>query len=208
VADNFDLRYELFGKGEQHFFAGAFYKRIQNPIELGIGGNTSSGKFNESPDNSNTAQNLGVEASFTQYWGRFGVTGNYTYTHSTISSDQLTFQGSHVHPTRPMQGQTDHIGNVSILYKDTKHGSFAQLAYEYQGNTLAATGLYAGSDYVQHPTNTLAFSAEKDIRKHFTVFGKFNNLLNTATKQYVQNTILVVKNTTGANYVIGIRLAY
>ena len=208
VADNYDLRYELFGKSEQHFFAGAFYKRIQNPIELGIGGNTSSGRLVESPNNSNTAQNLGLEASFTQYWGRFGVTGNYTYTHSTISSDQVTFQGTHVHPTRPMQGQTGHIGNLSLLYKDIKHGTFAQLAYEYQGNTLAATGLFAGSGYVQHPTNTLAFSAEKDFGKHFTVFGKFNNLLNTATKQYVQDTILVVKNTTGASYAIGIRLAY
>jgi TonB-dependent receptor len=205
VADNYDLRYELFGKGEQHFFAGAFYKRIQNPIELGIGGNTSTGRFNEIPSNSNTANNLGLEASFTYYWGRFGVTGNYTYTHSTISSDQLTYQGTHVHPTRAMQGQTDHIGNLSLLYKDVKHGTFAQLAYEYQGNTLAATGLFAGSDYIQHPTNTLAFSAEKDIHKHFTLFGKFNNLLNTATKQYVQNTILVVNNTTRATYVIGIR---
>ena len=91
------------------------------------------------------------------------------------------------------------------MYKDVKHGTFAQLAYEYQGNTLAATGLFAGSDYIQHPTNTLAFSAEKDIHKHFTLFGKFNNLLNTATKQYVQNTILVVNNTTRATYVIGIR---
>jgi TonB-dependent receptor len=205
VADNFDLRYELFPKGEQHLFIGGFYKRIQNPIELRILDAGGSGRFTETPLNSNTANNLGAEVSFTQYWGRFGVTGNYTYTHSTISSDQLTYQGKTVDPTRAMQGQTDHIGNLSLLYKDTRHGAFAQLAYEYQGTTLAATGQYAGSDYVQRPMNTLAFSCEKDVAKHFTVFGKFNNLLNTPVKQYVQGSILVVKNIYRSTYNIGIR---
>ena len=205
VADNFDIRYELFPKGEQHLFLGAFYKHIQNPIELGIGTGADVGRVTETPQNSHPADNLGAEVSFTQYWGRFGVTGNYTYTHSTISSDQRTYQNKVVSPTRAMQGQTDHIGNLSLLYKDTKHGAFAQLAYEYQGTTLAATSVYAGSDYIQRPMNTLAFSCEKDIAKHFTVFGKFNNLLNTPVKQYVQGNILVVSNTYKATYNIGIR---
>jgi TonB-dependent receptor len=206
VADNFDLRYELFPKGEQHLFVGAFYKHIQNPIELRISADgAAEGRFFETPLNSNPANNVGAEVSFTQYWGRFGVTGNYTYTHSSISSDQLTYQGKTISPTRPMQGQTVHIGNLSLLYKDTRHGVFAQLAYEYQGTTLAATSTYAGSDYIQRPMNTLAFSCEKDVAKHFTVFGKFNNLLNTPVKQYVQGNILVVSNSYRSTYNIGIR---
>jgi TonB-dependent receptor len=206
VADNADLRYELFGKGEQHFYAGVFYKHIENPIELRISSDgAAEGRFFEQPLNSNPATDLGAEASFTQYWGRFGLTGNYTYTHSAISSGQLTYQGKTVSPTRPMQGQTAHIGNLSLLYKDVKHGAFVQVAYEYQGKTLAATSAYAGSDYVQRPMSTLAVSGEKDILKHFTVFGKLNNLLNTPTEQFVQNTVLVVKNIYRASYAIGIR---
>jgi TonB-dependent receptor len=207
VADNFDIRYELFPKGEEHLFVGAFYKHIQNPIELQLE-SSGSGIYTTQPLNSFPANNLGGEVSFTQYWGRFGVTGNYTYTHSTISSDQLTPQGKTVQPTRPMQGQTDHIVNVSLLYKDTKHGAFAQLAYEYIGNTLASTGQYAGADFYQRPENILAFSCEKDIRKHFTVFAKLNNLLNTPTAQYVQQTTLVLRSTSYADYSVGIRYAY
>jgi TonB-dependent Receptor Plug Domain/CarboxypepD_reg-like domain len=208
VADNFDIRYELFPKGEQQLFLGVFYKHIQDPIELRISADgAAAGRFYEQPLNSNPATNLGGEISFTQYWGHFGITGNYTYTHSAISSDQLTYQGKIVSPTRPMEGQTNNICNLSLLYKDSPHGIFAQLAYEFQGRTLAATSTYAGSDYIQQSMSTLAFSAEKDIHKHFTVFGKFNNLLNTPVKQYVQNTILVVQNIYKATYNIGIRYA-
>ena len=209
VADNFDVRYELFPKGEQHLFVGGFYKHIQNPIEYQLDiGSSNSGLYRVTPQNSNPANNLGAEVSFTQYWGKFGVTGNYTYTHSTISSPQKTYQGKTVTLTRQMQGQTEHVGNLSLLYKDTKHGAFAQLAYEYQGVTLASTSPYAGSDAIQRPMNTLAFSAEKDIHKHFTVFGKFNNLLNTPVKQYIQGNILVLQNTYRATYNVGVRYEY
>jgi hypothetical protein len=114
-----------------------------------------------------------------------------------------------VNQTRPMQGQTDHIANLSLLYKDVKHGFFAQIAYEYQGKTLAETSIYYNSDYYQQPMNTLAFSIEKDVHKHFTVFGKFNNLLNTPSKEYVyvQNTIPVSKDVYKATYSLGIRYA-
>jgi len=208
VADNFDIRYELFPKGEEHLFIGAFYKHIANPIEVRLDpSGASSGIYSIKPLNSYPATNLGAEVSFTQYWGRFGVAGNYTYTHSVISSDQIDFRGKTVRQDRPMQGQTEHIGNLSLLYKDARHGAFIQLSYEYLGKTLAATGEYAGLDYYQRAMNTLAVSGEKDIHKHFTVFAKLNNLLNTPVKQYVQNT-LVLENTYRATYLIGVRYAY
>jgi outer membrane receptor protein involved in Fe transport len=208
IADNLDIRYELFPKGEQHLFIGGFYKHIQNPIELRLDtAGASRGLYAVKPLNSNPATNIGAEISFTEYWGRFGVTGNYTYTHSNISSPQVTPQGKFVEPTRAMQGQTDHIANLSLLYKDTRHGSFIQVSYQYQGTTLAATGAYAGADYIQRPMNTLAVSGEKDIRKHFTVFAKLNNLLNTPVQQYIQD-VLVLKNTYRATYTLGIRYAY
>lgn len=208
TADNLDIRYEIFPKGEEHLFIGAFYKHIQNPIEVRLDtARANRGIYVVKPLNSNPATNIGAEVSFTQYWGRFGVTGNYTYTHSTISSPQLTVQGKTVQPDRPMQGQSDHIGNLSLLYKDTKHGTFIQISYQYQGTTLAFTGTYAGADYIQRPMNTLAVSGEKDIHKHFTLFAKLNNLLNTPVEQYIQD-VLVLKNTYRATYSVGVRYAY
>ncbi|MDQ2720984.1 MAG: TonB-dependent receptor [Bacteroidota bacterium] len=204
VADNFDIRYELFPKGEQHFFLGAFYKNIQNPIE-NLLQSVRSGKLVLSPQNSQPATNLGAEFSFTEYFGRFGITGNYTYTHSSISSIKQKIGGGSVIDARPLQGQTNHIVNASLLYKDVKHGAFAQLSYGYQGKTLAQTSLYYQSDYYQRPMNTLAFSIEKDIHNHLTIFGKFNNILNTPSIQYVQNTLEVSRDIYKASYSIGIR---
>ena len=207
VADNYDIRYEIFPKGEQHLFIGAFYKRIQNPIEQ-ILVTARSGILTLLPTNSLTANNYGAEIAFTQYWGNFGVTGNYTYTNSTISSAKLTHGGGMVNESRPMQGETPDIVNVSLLYKNVKAGLFAQLAYEYQGTTLTQISLYYQSDYYQKPMNTLAFSIEKDFHKHYTVFGKFNNLLNTPTVNYVQKTLLVSKDVFMGSFSIGIRYAH
>jgi outer membrane receptor protein involved in Fe transport len=203
VADNLDIRYELFPKGEENIFLGAFYKNIQNPIEQVLS-SVAAGKLNLAPQNTSTARNYGVEAAFTKYWGKLGVTGNYTYTHSAVTSSKLTNHGP-VNETRPLQGQTDHIVNLSLLYKDTKKGLFAQLAYQYQGKTLAQVSIYYQSDYFQQPMNTLAFSLEKDIQKHFTLFGKFNNLLNSPVREVVQGRLLVAQDVYMATYSIGIR---
>lgn len=209
VADNVDFRYEIFPKGEENLFIGAFYKRITDPIEQRLE-SVSSGRLYLKPLNSGTAENYGAELSFTKFFGNFGFTGNYTYTHSSVSSLKKTYKGdsANIIEKRPLQGQTDHIVNVSLLYKNVKKGFFAQLSYEYQGKTLAQTSLYYQSDYIQQPMHTLAFSLEKDIHKHFTLFGKFNNLLNTKTRQYVQNTVLVSEDYSKATYSIGLRYAH
>jgi hypothetical protein len=206
VADNYDVRYELFPKGEQNIFLGAFYKQITDPIETRL--EIGTGFPVQSLINAGTAQNYGTELAFTKYWGDIGVTGNYTYTHSRVNSAKLSYQGATVYETRPLQGQTDHIANVSLLYKNVKKGIFAQLSYQYQGKTLALTSVYYQSDYYQKPMNILAFSAEKDLHKHFTIFGKFNNLLNTPSKQYVQNRILASQDIYKATYSIGIRYSH
>ena len=209
VADNYDIRYERFFKGEENLFLGAFYKTIQDPIEQQLQ-SVAAGKLYLLPMNSGTARNYGAELSFTKYLGKFGLTGNYTYTHSAVSSTKETYLGKSIQETRPLQGQTANIANVSLLYKDVKHGFFAQLAYEYQGKTLAQTSIYYKSDYYQLALNTLAFSLEKDIQKHFTLFGKFNNLLNTTAKEYVyaQNPILVAQDMYKATYMVGLRYAH
>ncbi len=207
VADNFDLRYEIFPRGEENIFLGVFYKNIQNPIEQQLY-EYRSGLLYLLPLNSGTAHNYGAEFAFTKYWGKFGVTGNYTYTNSNVTSVKKSYQGTSITETRPLQGQTDNIVNLSLLYKDTKHGFFAQIAYEYLGYTLAQTSIYYQSDYIQQPSNSLAISLEKDIHNHFTVFGKFNNLLNTPVTEYIQKTLLVSKDTYKATYMIGIRYTH
>jgi len=188
-ADNFDLRYELFPNGADQFLLGAFYKRIKNPIEYGIVTSGTTGKEIFTPLNfsdsahSGDATNFGVEAVLTKYFGKFGVSANYTYTRSRITTSKIIKgAAAPVTETRPLQGQADHIGNLSLLYKDPKLGLDIQVAFVYTGKRISQVSLYYGLDYWQRASGQLDFSLEKRISKQFSFYAKVNNITNTPRK--------------------------
>lgn len=207
VAHNFDIRYELFPKEEEQLFIGGFYKKIQNPIEYAY-----LDVSTYTPQNFGTAHVYGAELVYTKYFGNFGVTGNYTYIYSEIHSrkfktDLVNRTTDTVLQKRPMQGQTDNTLNLSLLYRNEHSHLFIQLAYEYIGKTLAKVYPIYGYDYYQTPASYLALSAEKQLgNRHFTIFGKFNNLLNTPTTNNI-NGLLTVKDIYKASYSIGLRFS-
>lgn len=204
-ANNLDLRYELFPGGSDQLLVGTFYKQINDPIELGVenGGGTNISQVLK-PFNFGTATNFGAEIAATHYFGKFGISGNYTYTHSRITTDKLYyFRGADeqitnktVSQTRPLQGQADHSGNLSFIYKDPKLGLDLQIAYVYTGERIAVLSPYYGLDYWQKPFSQLDFSLEKTIKKHFSVYAKITNITNAATKVYIKqpNTFLSGNN--------------
>ena len=206
IADNYDVRLEFFPKNEEQLFIGGFYKKLTDPIEYAyLNGTTYQ------PVNDGDATVYGAELVYTKYFGKhIGITGNYTFIHSNISSikaytDVVARTTHDSLQQRPLQGQTDNTLNLSLLYRNDKSGFFAQLSYEYIGKTLALVYPVYGFDYYQRPQSFLALSAEKSLaNKHFTVFGKFNNLLNTATVNKI-NTLLTVSDTYNLNISLGIR---
>lgn len=186
VIDNIDLRYEIFPKGLDQFMVGAFYKFINNPIEYAFTQNGFGGII-LSPNNFGNAHNTGIEAVFRKYFGNFGVSGNYTFTNSVInSSKNFYYQSSSgqaintkVNEKRPLQGQSGHIGNLSLLYKGAKNKIDAQLALVYTGERINTLSLYRGLDNWEKPTTSLDFSAQKEFGKHYILYVKVNNILNT-----------------------------
>jgi TonB-dependent receptor len=233
-AQNVDLRYELFPGLADQFLAGVFYKRIENPIEY-VYARPATSESAIQPQNVGTATNYGAELVYTHYWNKLGVSLNYTYTHSNIPTLYKYYyrdsSGSETSKVilrnRPLQGQAAHIGNASLLYKDPKSGIDLQLAAIYTGKHiyyLSQYGTPANSmDYWQRGTTILDFSGEKTIGKHFSVYVKLNNLLNTADiiEMYFPPTaniktqfpdaaqrndrILVEKKKFGQTYLAGIR---
>ncbi|MFN8244241.1 MAG: TonB-dependent receptor [Ferruginibacter sp.] len=194
TADNFDLRYEWFPNGADQVLAGAFYKRIHNPIETGFerslstGGNSQPGTQILTPLNYGDATNYGFELVLTKFFGKVGINANYTYTHSVITTDRnyLFYNATTGRPdtkifeqSRPLQGQAKHIGNISLLFKDSKLGLDAQLAYVYTGERITQVSLYYGLDSWQKPYSQLDFSLEWKFMKHFSFYTKINNLTNT-----------------------------
>jgi outer membrane receptor protein involved in Fe transport len=231
IADNLDLRYEFYPGGADQFLVGAFYKNIQNPIEYAIVRNGGPSAQYFMPMNFGTAHNFGIEAVFTKFFGNFGVSANYTYTKSQITTSKLYFyrdkqQGittKTVDQTRPLQGQADHIGNLALLYKNHKIGLDVQVAFVYTGKYISQVSPYYQLDYWRLGQGTLDLSFEQRLGKHFSVYGKANNLTNTPSKiaimqapaagnnfpaqQYSDKTV-VGKDIYGLNVLAGIRYKF
>jgi outer membrane receptor protein involved in Fe transport len=193
-ADNLDLRYEWFPGLSDQLLVGAFYKQIQNPIEYFVTNLNGPSSLYLQPQNTNQATNLGLEAVFTKFFGKFGVSANYTYTHSQITTTKLyytfvTGEGNQTqlrNQTRPLQGQANNVGNISLIYKDNKLGLDVQLAFAYTGDRIAQVSPYYDLDIWQKPFSQLDLSLEKRITRQFTFFAKVNNLTNAPNKEYIK----------------------
>jgi hypothetical protein len=232
VADNLDARYELFPRGNEQFLIGAFAKNIQNPIEYGFS-QLAQNNIVYQPTNFGTAINYGAELVFSRYFSNWGISGNYTYTKSRITTTKRVYgrdaNGSTVvteqQQTRPLQGQSDHIANLSLIYKNATAGFDAQLAWVYTGKRINIVSAYKDLDYWQRGTSQVDFSAEKRFQNgrgtasRFSVFAKLTNLLNNPIivdilrpntlvgypDQDSKNRITVQKDVFGQSYLIGLR---
>ncbi|HVX51679.1 MAG TPA: TonB-dependent receptor, partial [Chitinophagaceae bacterium] len=227
TADNFDLRYELFPRGLDQVLAGVFYKTIKDPIEYAledIGTNTYY-----IPDNFGTAHNYGFEFDVTKYFRHFGVKANYTFTDSKITTDKIKRISNAsgqttetVQQSRPLQGQSKHIANFSLLYKDdNKAGLNAQLAFGYTSRRINTVSQFLDNDLWQKGFAQLDFSVEKRLAKRWYIYAKVNNLLNTPYQLEIlqKNTgsitgvpyqktgdyVFVRKDVYGINYLAGIK---
>lgn len=184
-ANNLDLRYEYFPSTYDQFLVGLFYKRIIDPIEsaLLIQGQT----IFLQPNNFGTATNWGVEMDVTKYYKNVGLRAFYTFTASQISTtkivrfrdDQGNLTSRNENQTRPLQGQSRHISNVALLYKNQKAGLDLQLAMVYTGDRIISVSPYLDNDIWQRGFVQLDFSVDQKIYKGLTMYAKINNILNT-----------------------------
>lgn len=233
TAENFDIRYEFFPKGLDQVLTGIFYKRINNPIEYAIVQRGANATF-YSPDNFGNGSNYGFEFDLTKYLRVFGFKANYTFTQSKITTSKIRrFQkvnadGStmltqeEVNQTRPLQGQSKHVANLSLLYKNSQKGIDAQISGVYTGGRINTVSPFLDNDIWQKGFIQLDFSAETRITKRLSLYAKINNILNTPYKLEIRQKVpkekaevipfqkegqnaFVRKDTYGASYLLGVR---
>lgn len=188
VADNIDLRYEFFPKSSEQFMVGMFYKRLQNPIEYGLLNEGQDTYYK--PMNFGNATNLGVEVDIMKYFNWFGIKANYTYTHSSITTDKRIMEGNDVKSvsqTRPLFGQAAHVANLSLLFKSTKYGWEGQLAGSYTGKRLSDIYNWYNDDIWEDGYMQLDASVEKSFKNGISIFAKASNLLDTPLLRFIQN---------------------
>ncbi|KXX66526.1 TonB-dependent receptor [Flammeovirga sp. SJP92] len=192
ITDNIDLRYEVFPGTRDNLFIGAFYKNIQDPIEMGVK-TDERGKTFLQPNNYGTAVNYGLEVDATKYFRNFGIKANYTFTQSSITTTKVVFvreedqnnRSQEIDQTRPLQGQSAHIGNISLLYKNQKHGLDVQLANVITGKRIDQVIRYYEKDLWQEARWQMDFSVEKHFDFGLTLFVKARNILDTPFIVYV-----------------------
>ena len=234
LADNFDLRYELFPGASEQLLVGAFYKRIKNPIEYTFQADAVRGQDTfYTPGNFGTANNYGAEVDYIKYFSKIGVKANYTYTHSRINTTKTTrfinsatgdTEPANVSQERPLYGQSAHIANLSLLFKDTKKGWDIQLAGAFTGSRINTVSQFLNNDLWQEGFVQMDASAEKRFKGGISVFVKANNILNTPTKLFIKGTnpankdikedlvkngnTLIRSDYYGQNYLVGFRYKF
>ncbi|MCH8555505.1 MAG: TonB-dependent receptor, partial [Schleiferiaceae bacterium] len=162
------------------------------------------------PINLQTAINRGIEVDFIKYYKKFGIRANYTFTDSEIESVKRTFTEItednigqltplqlqtigigdstflNVNQSRPLQGQSRHIGNLSLLYKDSDRGWNLQLSMVFTGERIAVVSAGLDTDWWQRDFTQLDFSMEKRFGEHWHFFLKVNNLLNEPFELFIK----------------------
>ncbi len=195
-ANNYDLRYEFFPNPSDYLMAGVFLKQVYDPIEIAVLRGTGPSSTFVQPINiggdslSNPAINYGFELQATKYIKKFGISANYTYTHSSITVPVQIYRNTvgqsqpkefDTSETRPMQGQVNNLANLSLIYREPKIGLEAQISVVYTGKSVSAVSLYYGLDQWQMPMTRLALSFQKRLSKkiNLNLYGNINNILNT-----------------------------
>ncbi len=223
-ANNYDLRYEYFASRSNHFGAGLFYKDILNPIEYVLYLNKDQLKsttqiINASPpllvpQSLGHAVSEGFELTGIYFIGNFGASANYTYTQSSVNTQKYYYDPNikdHVptkEETRPLQGQSKNIGNLSIIYRNTVIGFHAQVSLVYTGARIESLSPFYGLDNYSKDMYTLDFSAEQRIYKHFIIFTKLTNLLNTPFEIQTKSGVLEQKDYYGRFLQLGLRYRF
>ncbi len=187
VADNVDLRYEFFPRSSEQFMVGLFFKNLKDPIEYGL--LTLGADTYLQPTNFGDAVNYGVEVDAMKYFSWFGIKANYTYTHSSITTDK-TVRGEDrevytVKQTRPLYGQAAHVANLSFLFNFPKIGFEAQISGAYTGKRLSEVSRWFNDDIWEAGFVSLDASVEKSFKVGIAVFAKATNLLDTPLLRFI-----------------------
>jgi len=216
---NVDVRYEVYPGGAQQLSVGAFYKRIEDPIERTIDiSNTVLPTI--SSQNLGTATNYGIEVTGgVDLFEHLIAHVSYTWTRSSITTDKVLFDrhaGRTVLEveTRPLQGQADHVANLALAFSDTSLGTFAQISLVYTGRRLHQVSIYKSHNDYLEPYALLDFSLEQEITERIRCFVRLNNLLDSAweireeARGNDSEGVLIERETFGSVGTIGVSFRY
>ncbi|MEL6918663.1 MAG: TonB-dependent receptor, partial [Bacteroidota bacterium] len=190
--NNYDLRFESYGEGNNFFALSAFYKTFTDPIEISF----IEGAPNQFvPLNLGEATVFGAEVEFRKDLAFIGLTnfffnGNYSIIESNQdlgqfeqarrSDPQNLRDGETPITERELQGQSPWILNLGFGYNNRDSGWEGGLFYNVQGSTLEIVSDGNVGDVFTRPFNDLRFNISKTFgaNKQSKITLRASNILN------------------------------
>ena len=182
---NAEARYEWYFDRDQRFTVGAFFKKLDDPIEAfsSFEDNSIITSFANAPE----ATLYGVELELQKYFdlgndegtGFFGtrravVIANYTYSQSELrvgaDDPARVFSSSANRATdfftdgSPLTGQSDHLVNLQIGLEDTERLSQQTLLFTFASDRVTSRGAGGQPDIFERPGIQLDFVARQGIK--------------------------------------------
>lgn len=193
LADNIDLRWEMFLNAGEIISVSGFYKKFQNPIEKVV--NPEAQNVEITWENVNDGEVIGVEFEFRKnlkFIGKafrdfnLGINAAWIQSKTSIDPDeleQIRAQDPNHSDTREMFGQSPYVVNGYLNYANFEKGWEANLTYNVIGPRMSLVIKGGTPNVFEEPFPLLNFNIGKTMGKHFTLKLSASNILNSLKRE-------------------------
>ena len=188
---NLDASWEWYFAPRSLVTVGAFYMDLTNYVAYGVAPqqllNIRTGQsetYNISSPINSKGRVSGIELSWQQAWGPFGVAANYTYANGKEKKSCAANDTACLAATDELVGTSKNTYNLSAYYED--HGFGARVAYTFRSAYFA--GLDRATQMHQDDTGVLSASLSYQVNKNFSIHLDALNLNDPVLKYYAANT--------------------
>ncbi|NHF58662.1 TonB-dependent receptor plug domain-containing protein [Flavobacteriaceae bacterium TP-CH-4] len=198
--NNYDIRFESYGEGNNFFAVSGFYKTFDDPIEVQFI-REARGQFR--PLNLGDAKVFGAELEirrnlgFIPGWEDFNLNANISIIESQQNfseneedarRDNLR-EGETLDDNRQLQGQSPYLINFGVNYDNEDNGWQAGLFYNVQGETLEIVGNGDIPDVFTQPFHNLKLNFSKEFGKEIQhkISLNFSNILNDDIESFYKS---------------------
>ncbi|HYD84705.1 MAG TPA: TonB-dependent receptor, partial [Opitutus sp.] len=219
LIDNLDLRWEWFPRRGETLAVSAFYKRLDQPIEVlydpGVG--------SIQPQNVERGTVYGLEFEFRrslQFLGdafaNFSVGTNLTFVHSEVTIPErelaiLRAYDPNADDKRELLGQSPYIFNFDVSYDRASSGTAATLSFNVVGERLDLVNFGPLPDVFEQPAPLLNLVVAQRLSDRWRLKLSVKNLLDPDHEKTIAvsgQTLIYERSSVGRSYAIGVNYAF
>lgn len=194
IIDNFDLRWEWFPRRSETVAVSAFYKRMQDPIEVVF--TPSTGAIQ--PQNVDRGQVYGLEFEFRRSLGSispllesFNAGANVAFIGSKVTIPEvemssIRLQEPNAKASRELLGQSPYVFNADLTYSRRTSSTTATLSYNIVGKRLSLVQFGSLPDVYEMPAGRLNLVLSQRLSNRLRLKFTARNLLDVDREKLIQ----------------------